>query len=126
MPMEFGAASLVLSVVVDSLLELSLLGLLEVSEYDDELSYELLDSEEELSVVADESVAAALLSSAGAAPVSSATGVAALSSAGAALASSATGVAALSRSEEHPSELQSIMRISYVVFCLQKKNPQYS
>src|SRR3546814_1210184 len=73
MPMEFGAASLVLSVVVDSLLELSLLGLLELSEYDDELSYELLDSEEELSVVADESVAAALLSSAGAAPVSSAT-----------------------------------------------------
>src|SRR3546814_1042730 len=26
------------------------------------------------------------------------------------------------RSEEHTSELQSIMRISYAVFCLQKKN----
>src|SRR3546814_1264447 len=25
------------------------------------------------------------------------------------------------RSEEHPSELQSLMRISYAVFCLQKK-----
>src|SRR3546814_3657548 len=34
------------------------------------------------------------------------------------------------RSEEHTSELQSLMRISYAVFCLQKKNtyagpPQY-
>src|SRR3546814_5592639 len=29
--------------------------------------------------------------------------------------------ALLLRSEEHPSELQSLMRISYVVFCLQKK-----
>src|SRR3546814_8220810 len=27
------------------------------------------------------------------------------------------------RSEEHTSELQSIMRISYAVFCLKKKNP---
>src|SRR3546814_286333 len=27
------------------------------------------------------------------------------------------------RSEEHPSELQSLMRISYAVFCLKKKNP---
>src|SRR3546814_10828901 len=27
-----------------------------------------------------------------------------------------------SRSEEHTSELQSIMRISYAVFCLKKKN----
>src|SRR3546814_1899724 len=26
------------------------------------------------------------------------------------------------RSEEHPSELQSLMRISYAVFCLEKKN----
>src|SRR3546814_2801555 len=26
------------------------------------------------------------------------------------------------RSEEHPSELQSLMRLSYAVFCLQKKN----
>src|SRR3546814_8905652 len=29
---------------------------------------------------------------------------------------------ALHRSEEHTSELQSLMRISYAVFCLQKKN----
>src|SRR3546814_3725246 len=28
---------------------------------------------------------------------------------------------ALSRSEEHTSELQSLMRISYAVFCLEKK-----
>src|SRR3546814_4592196 len=28
------------------------------------------------------------------------------------------------RSEEHTSELQSLMRISYAVFCLQKKKPQ--
>src|SRR3546814_9168750 len=31
-------------------------------------------------------------------------------------------VAASSRSEEHTSELQSLMRISYAVFCLKKKN----
>src|SRR3546814_10712991 len=31
-----------------------------------------------------------------------------------------------SRSEEHTSELQSLMRISYAVFCLKKKNEQYS
>src|SRR3546814_3924518 len=30
-----------------------------------------------------------------------------------------------SRSEEHTSELQSLMRISYAVFCLKKKNNQY-
>src|SRR3546814_1156407 len=30
----------------------------------------------------------------------------------------------LSRSEEHTSELQSLMRISYAVFCLKKKNIQ--
>src|SRR3546814_3897305 len=30
--------------------------------------------------------------------------------------------AALIRSEEHTSELQSLMRISYAVFCLKKKN----
>src|SRR3546814_5807828 len=30
------------------------------------------------------------------------------------------------RSEEHPSELQSLMRISYAVFCLKKKNRQYT
>src|SRR3546814_4708926 len=31
---------------------------------------------------------------------------------------------ALDRSEEHTSELQSLMRISYAVFCLKKKNNQ--
>src|SRR3546814_10916286 len=31
----------------------------------------------------------------------------------------------LARSEEHTSELQSLMRISYAVFCLKKKNQQY-
>src|SRR3546814_7523941 len=31
-----------------------------------------------------------------------------------------------SRSEEHTSELQSLMRISYAVFCLNKKNQQLS
>src|SRR3546814_8677343 len=37
----------------------------------------------------------------------------------------ATGIAWL-RSEEHTSELQSLMRISYAVFCLTKKNtPHY-
>src|SRR3546814_3677653 len=30
----------------------------------------------------------------------------------------------LMRSEEHTSELQSLMRISYAVFCLKKKKPQ--
>src|SRR3546814_3419543 len=30
------------------------------------------------------------------------------------------------RSEEHTSELQSLMRISYAVFCLKKKNPKIS
>src|SRR3546814_5594697 len=34
----------------------------------------------------------------------------------------ADGVKALARSEEHTSELQSLMRISYAVFCLKKKN----
>src|SRR3546814_2542166 len=29
------------------------------------------------------------------------------------------------RSEEHTSELQSLMRISYAVFCLKKKKSQY-
>src|SRR3546814_5824822 len=33
----------------------------------------------------------------------------------------ATKVAGRGRSEEHTSELQSLMRISYAVFCLQKK-----
>src|SRR3546814_9534006 len=31
-------------------------------------------------------------------------------------------VAGIPRSEEHTSELQSLMRISYAVFCLKKKN----
>src|SRR3546814_7884768 len=31
-------------------------------------------------------------------------------------------LAAIPRSEEHTSELQSLMRISYAVFCLKKKN----
>src|SRR3546814_5462287 len=31
------------------------------------------------------------------------------------------GIAALRRTEEHTSELQSLMRISYAVFCLKKK-----
>src|SRR3546814_3757334 len=30
------------------------------------------------------------------------------------------------RSEEHTSELQSLMRISYAVFCLKKKSNQYT
>src|SRR3546814_7032127 len=34
--------------------------------------------------------------------------------------------AELVRSEEHTSELQSLMRISYAVFCLQKKTPVYN
>src|SRR3546814_1821483 len=33
-------------------------------------------------------------------------------------------VDAVARSEEHTSELQSLMRISYAVFCLKKKNNQ--
>src|SRR3546814_3357356 len=33
-------------------------------------------------------------------------------------------IAAASRSEEHTSELQSLMRISYAVFCLKKKKKQ--
>src|SRR3546814_2406555 len=32
------------------------------------------------------------------------------------------GIQSLVRSEEHTSELQSLMRISYAVFCLKKKN----
>src|SRR3546814_4290641 len=34
----------------------------------------------------------------------------------------AAGVSIIMRSEEHTSELQSLMRISYAVFCLKKKN----
>src|SRR3546814_6944381 len=32
----------------------------------------------------------------------------------------------IDRSEEHTSELQSLMRISYAVFCLKKKKKQYN
>src|SRR3546814_6039043 len=32
----------------------------------------------------------------------------------------------MGRSEEHTSELQSLMRISYAVFCLKKKKKQYN
>src|SRR3546814_4992884 len=32
----------------------------------------------------------------------------------------------LARSEEHTSELQSLMRISYAVFCLKKKKQQHN
>src|SRR3546814_10287681 len=35
-------------------------------------------------------------------------------------------VALLARSEEHTSELQSLMRISYAVFCLKKKKQRYT
>src|SRR3546814_1936059 len=41
--------------------------------------------------------------------------------AAAAMALSSVSVIANSRSEEHTSELQSLMRISYAVFCLKKK-----
>src|SRR3546814_1584654 len=34
--------------------------------------------------------------------------------------------AAMIRSEEHTSELQSLMRISYAVFCLKKKKKQHN
>src|SRR3546814_3713099 len=35
-------------------------------------------------------------------------------------------LAAEGRSEEHTSELQSLMRISYAVFCLKKKKKKYT
>src|SRR3546814_7187993 len=38
----------------------------------------------------------------------------------------ATDPAAIARSEEHTSELQSLMRISYAVFCLKKKKKTLS
>src|SRR3546814_1421657 len=37
---------------------------------------------------------------------------------------SLVGTFGIMRSEEHTSELQSLMRISYAVFCLKKKNTQ--
>src|SRR3546814_6595761 len=36
------------------------------------------------------------------------------------------GMRLVDRSEEHTSELQSLMRISYAVFCLKKKNNTYN
>src|SRR3546814_3933210 len=36
------------------------------------------------------------------------------------------GVSLTNRSEEHTSDLQSLMRIPYAVFCLQKKKPNYT
>src|SRR3546814_7992886 len=39
-----------------------------------------------------------------------------------AAANGANGAVIAARSEEHTSELQSLMRISYAVFCLKKKN----
>src|SRR3546814_4002490 len=41
------------------------------------------------------------------------------------LAAESADMSAEERSEEHTSELQSLMRISYAVFCLQKKYNQY-
>src|SRR3546814_1863332 len=38
----------------------------------------------------------------------------------------AVGIAGLDRSEEHTSELQSLMRISYAVFCFKKKITPHS
>src|SRR3546814_4980198 len=38
------------------------------------------------------------------------------------LLSAGSATSTMSRSEEHTSELQSLMRISYAVFCLKKKN----
>src|SRR3546814_7476259 len=37
----------------------------------------------------------------------------------------ADGVQGMARSEEHTSELQSLMRISYAVFCLKKKKQKH-
>src|SRR3546814_1034363 len=43
-----------------------------------------------------------------------------------AVAPAVTGIARSGRSEEHTSELQSLMRISSAVFCLKKKNNEQS
>src|SRR3546814_2404554 len=42
------------------------------------------------------------------------------------LASACGDLRAVGRSEEHTSELQSLMRISYAVFCLKKKRKHYA
>src|SRR3546814_1647766 len=49
----------------------------------------------------------------------------ALKAAGADKARLETAIDNMRRSEEHTSELQSLMRISYAVFCLKKKTHQY-
>src|SRR3546814_6806590 len=46
--------------------------------------------------------------------------------AGVPTATMASGTSRITRSEEHTSELQSLMRISYAVFCLKKKKKQQS
>src|SRR3546814_1215868 len=48
----------------------------------------------------------------------------ALSTCGQSVGASFAAAAASGRSEEHTSELQSLMRTSYAVFCLKKKKPQ--
>src|SRR3546814_10910269 len=63
---------------------------------------------------------AALPASIGA-PVQDPAGTWTFNTAGASLADVQSLVGSLKRSEEHTSELQSLMRISYAVFCLKKK-----
>src|SRR3546814_7142560 len=45
---------------------------------------------------------------------------------GAGIASGASTMTSASRSEEHTSELQSLMRTSYAVFCLKKKRTPFT
>src|SRR3546814_1896850 len=49
-----------------------------------------------------------------------------LADAGVLIADLRGGHVALARSEEHTSELQSLMRISYAVFCLKKKTKMWT
>src|SRR3546814_3147978 len=42
------------------------------------------------------------------------------------LSNASVGATCIARSEEHTSELQSLMRISYAVFCLKKKKKTYN
>src|SRR3546814_1787024 len=51
-----------------------------------------------------------------------ATGAGVMTSAATGAGVAVCGIGAGTRSEEHTSELQSLMRISYAVFCLKKKN----
>src|SRR3546814_5589579 len=55
---------------------------------------------------------------------SSAAASSVLASRAAIAANTSSSAASFPRSEEHTSELQSLMRISYAVFCLKKKNTQ--